>query len=257
MAAADVHHRDRRIPRPAAAHGRRPQTFIGTRNDVILLASSGSGAMEAAVSNLTSPGDKVLVLTAGKFGERLARSRPGAFGCQVELVTAEYGQTSLTRRVRAKLSPDVRAVYMQATESSTGCRRRRNRSQARARYGGPAGSGRITGLGTIASRRGRLGHRRDRRRLAEGGHGAARRRLSGGERAGMRAHGKRQGIRATTLFSICARNAKSRPRESAYTPAISVVAGLAAALDYIRRDGRSDLAEVREALTTMPRPWPR
>ena len=44
--------------------------FIGTQNDVLVLACSGTGVMEASVSNLTSPGDKVLVLTAGKFGER-------------------------------------------------------------------------------------------------------------------------------------------------------------------------------------------
>jgi len=44
--------------------------FIGTKNDVLVLSCSGSGVMEASISNLTSPGDKVLVLTAGKFGER-------------------------------------------------------------------------------------------------------------------------------------------------------------------------------------------
>jgi aspartate aminotransferase-like enzyme len=58
--------------------------FIGTKNDVLVLACSGTGVMEASVSNLTSPGDKVLVLTAGKFGERwtgLAR----AFGCNVDV----------------------------------------------------------------------------------------------------------------------------------------------------------------------------
>src|SRR6201997_5462483 len=121
MAAADVHHRTaeyRALQQRVVAD---LKTFIGTRNDVILLASSGSGAMEAAVSNLTSPGDKVLVLTAGKFGERW-RDLARAFGCQVELVTAEYGQTFLLDELRARLTPDVRAIYMQATESSTGCR---------------------------------------------------------------------------------------------------------------------------------------
>src|SRR5438552_11962767 len=44
--------------------------FIGTHNDVVVLSSSGTGVMEGAISNLTSPGDKVLVLTAGKFAER-------------------------------------------------------------------------------------------------------------------------------------------------------------------------------------------
>ena len=66
--------------------------FIGTRNDVLVLASSGTGAMEASVSNLTSPGDSVLVLTAGKFGERwtgLAK----AFGCHVDVLEVPYGET--------------------------------------------------------------------------------------------------------------------------------------------------------------------
>src|ERR1051325_9614315 len=67
--------------------------FIGTENDCLLLASSGTGAMEAAVSNLTSPGDRVLVISAGKFGERwveLCR----AYGCKVDLVCAPYGESA-------------------------------------------------------------------------------------------------------------------------------------------------------------------
>ena len=95
--------------------------FIGTRNDVLVLASSGTGAMEGSVSNLTSPGDKVLVLTAGKFGERW-RDLAKAFGCVVEIISAPYGETIALDQVRQKLTPDVRAVYVQATESSTGAR---------------------------------------------------------------------------------------------------------------------------------------
>src|ERR1700678_1897786 len=95
--------------------------FIGTKNDVLVLASSGTGVMEASVSNLTSPGDKVLVLTAGKFGERwtgLAK----AFGCKAEVLSVPYGETFSLNDIRAKLTPDVRAVFVQATESSTGAR---------------------------------------------------------------------------------------------------------------------------------------
>src|SRR5438477_307445 len=95
--------------------------FIGTQNDVLVLASSGTGVMEGAVSNLTSPGDRVLVLTAGKFGERW-RDLANAFGCNVELVSAPYGQTFSLDEIRHKLTADVRAVYVQATESSTGAR---------------------------------------------------------------------------------------------------------------------------------------
>src|ERR1700756_3185877 len=93
--------------------------FIGTSNDVLVLASSGTGVMEGSVSNLTSPGDKVLVLTAGKFGERW-RDLTKAFGCAVEVISAPYGQTFSLSDVKTKLSPEVKAVYLQATESSTG-----------------------------------------------------------------------------------------------------------------------------------------
>src|SRR6204780_5071270 len=95
--------------------------FIGTKNDVLVLACSGTGVMEASVTNLISPGDKVLVLTAGKFGERwtgLAK----AFGCNVDVLSAPYGETFLLNNIRAKLTPDIRAVFVQATESSTGAR---------------------------------------------------------------------------------------------------------------------------------------
>jgi aspartate aminotransferase-like enzyme len=95
--------------------------FIGTQNDVLVLACSGTGAMEASVSNLTSPGDKVLVLAAGNFGERwtgLAK----AFGCNVDVLSAPYGETFSLNDILARLTPEVRTVFVQATESSTGAR---------------------------------------------------------------------------------------------------------------------------------------
>src|SRR6266581_3756705 len=95
--------------------------FVGTKNDVLVLACSGSGVMEASVSNLTSPGDKVLVLTAGKFGERwTGLSR--AFGCNVDMLSVPYGETFSLADVKARLTPDLRVVFVQATESSTGAR---------------------------------------------------------------------------------------------------------------------------------------
>src|SRR5436309_10664267 len=95
--------------------------FIGTRNDVLVLACSGAGVMEASVSNLTSPGDKILVLTAGKFGERWS-GLGKAFGCNVDVLSVPYGETFLLENIRARVTPDVRAVFVQATESSTGAR---------------------------------------------------------------------------------------------------------------------------------------
>src|ERR1700724_543400 len=95
--------------------------FIGTKNDVLVLSSSGTGFMEASISNLTSPGDRVLVLTAGKFGERWT-SLAKAFGCHVDVVSAPYGQTFSIDEIKASLHLETRAVFMQATETSTGVR---------------------------------------------------------------------------------------------------------------------------------------
>ena len=119
MAAADIHHR---TPEFRALYTRvlaQLKEFVGTQNDVILLSSSGTGAMEAAVSNLTSPGDRVLVLSAGKFGERWA-ALSKAFGCEVDLIEKPYGQTFDLAEVKAALKPETRAVFVQANDTSTG-----------------------------------------------------------------------------------------------------------------------------------------
>ena len=95
--------------------------FIGTKNDVLVLASSGTGVMEASVSNLTSPGDNVLVLTAGKFGERwtgLAK----AFGCPRRRARSTVRRDVCFGRHPSAVNSSVRAVCVQATESSTGAR---------------------------------------------------------------------------------------------------------------------------------------
>ena len=121
MAAADIHHRTPEFRALYLKVLRDLKIFVGTKNDVILLASSGTGAMEASVSNLTSPGDRVLVLTAGKFGERWV-SLAKAFGCEVDVVSAPYGQTFDLEEVRRALKTETRAIFMQATETSTGVR---------------------------------------------------------------------------------------------------------------------------------------
>src|SRR6266702_7136933 len=121
MAAADIHHRTPEFRTLYLKVLAQLKIFIGTDNDVVVLASSGTGAMEAAVSNLTNPGDKVVVLTAGKFGERWV-SLAKAFGCNVDVVSAPYGQTFDLEEVRKALKIETRAVYMQATETSTAVR---------------------------------------------------------------------------------------------------------------------------------------
>ena len=119
MAAADIHHR---TPEFRALYTRvlaQLKEFVGTSNDVIILSASGTGAMEASVSNLTSPGDRVLVLTAGKFGERWT-ALAKAFGCEVDVVAKPYGQTFTIDEIKAALKLETRAVFVQANETSTG-----------------------------------------------------------------------------------------------------------------------------------------
>jgi aspartate aminotransferase-like enzyme len=94
-----------------------------TQNDVLVLAASGTGAMEAAIINFLSPGDRVLVGSNGKFGERWAEVAE-AYGLQVDRITAEWGQALDPDQFRAALEADsakaIKAVIVTHSETSTG-----------------------------------------------------------------------------------------------------------------------------------------
>jgi aspartate aminotransferase-like enzyme len=221
--------------------------FIGTKNDVLVLACSGTGVMEASVSNLTSPGDKVLVLTAGKFGERwtgLAK----AFGCNVDVLSAPYGETFSPEEIRARVTHDLRAVFVQATESSTGARHdvqeiaKIAHTQSDALLVVDA----ITGLGTT--------------HLDVDGWGVDVI-IGGSQKALMMPPGlaycavserawKR--MDATTspryYFDLRKERKSAAKGETAYTPATSLFAALGAALDFVRIMGKGDLTKGREEL---------
>ena len=248
MAAADIHHR---TPEFRALYERvlgQLKTFVGTKNDVLLLASSGTGAMEASVSNLTSPGDRVLVLSAGKFGERW-ESLAKAFGCVVDLVSVPYGETFSPDAIRQALRPDTRVVYVQATESSTGVR---HDIQAIAALLKAADSkallivDAITGLGTT--------------HLDVDGWGVDVI-IGGSQKAVMIPPGlaylslsDRAWKAAETAknpryyFDLRKERKNAQKGESSYTPAVALIAALGAALDYIAAQGGGDLAAGRDAL---------
>jgi aspartate aminotransferase-like enzyme len=94
-----------------------------TQNDVLILAASGTGAMEAGIINFLSPGDRVLVGSNGKFGERWAKLCE-AFGLAVERVTAEWGKPLEPEQFQAILEADtakqIKAVIVTHSETSTG-----------------------------------------------------------------------------------------------------------------------------------------
>jgi serine---pyruvate transaminase len=92
-----------------------------TQNDVLMFTTSGTGAFESAVANLTSPGDRQLVLSAGNFGERWA-GMAKAFGADVVHTKLEWGETPEPEDLRAALADagEVKVVYLTHSETSTG-----------------------------------------------------------------------------------------------------------------------------------------
>jgi aspartate aminotransferase-like enzyme len=151
MMASDIHHRTEDFRNVYKAVLADLKEVMGTSNDVLLFAASGTGAMEGSVSNLFSRGDKVIVCSAGKFGERWAEIAK-AYGLEVNVLEAEYGDVVSTERVEAALAaaPDMKGVFVQASETSTGAAHD-VRGMARAIAKTPALFivDAITGLGTM------------------------------------------------------------------------------------------------------------
>ena len=97
------------------------QEIYRTAGDVLLYTASGTGGMDAAVSNTCSPGDRVLVVSAGNFGERWL-SIAGAYGCDVQELRYPWGEVPSSEDVGAKLEEigGAHAVFLTHSETSTG-----------------------------------------------------------------------------------------------------------------------------------------
>ncbi|MFQ5588308.1 MAG: pyridoxal-phosphate-dependent aminotransferase family protein [Nitrospiria bacterium] len=92
-----------------------------TQNDVLIIASTGTGGMEGSVSNFLSPGDKALYINGGKFGERWGKICK-SYGVETEEIKVEWGCAVNPADVAAALEkdPSIKAVFIQASETSTG-----------------------------------------------------------------------------------------------------------------------------------------
>ncbi len=95
--------------------------FFGTTNDVVMLSCAGTGGLETAVVNMLSPGDRVLGVSIGSFGDRFAKIA-GIYGADVTKLDAEWGYAAAADEVRERLRtmPDVKAVLLTHNETSTG-----------------------------------------------------------------------------------------------------------------------------------------
>ena len=254
MAAADIHHRTAEFRTLYTRVLSQLKDFVGTTNDVLILSASGTGAMEASVSNLTSPGDRVLVLTAGKFGERWSGITK-AFGCEVDVVSVPYGSTFAIADIKAALKLETRAVFVQATESSTGVRHdvqaigqllKDEKSEALFIVDG------ITGLGTTHLD------------MDAWGIDVI---IGGSQKAVMippglsylavspRAWDRMESTYNPRYYFDLRKERKNAAKgESAYTPAVALIAALGAALNYIAAQAATpenpagDLAEGRKKL---------
>jgi aspartate aminotransferase-like enzyme len=92
-----------------------------TGNDVLILSSTGTGGMVGAVNNFFSPGEKVLVVNGGKFGERWTKICQ-SYGLKVKEVVVEWGFAVRPAEIESELEKDkdIKGVFIQATETSTG-----------------------------------------------------------------------------------------------------------------------------------------
>ncbi|HTS68653.1 MAG TPA: alanine--glyoxylate aminotransferase family protein [Terriglobia bacterium] len=242
LAAANVHHRTEAFRKIMTETLALLKYYYGTQNDVLIFASSGTGAMEGAVANLLSPGERMLVGTAGKFGERwlgLAQ----AYGVEAVKVESPYGQPVDIEVMKQKLASDgpFRAVFIQATETSTAVMNDvRALGEAVKNYPETAlVVDAITGLGTSDLR------------IAEWGLDIV---IGGSQKAVMIPPGlafasiseKAWGLIAKSklprfYFDFAKERKNQAKGETAYTPATTLIIGLHAALEYIQKIGRENL----------------
>lgn len=253
MMGSDVHHRTQdfsAIYRTVLAD---LKEVYGTSNDVLPLVASGTGAMEASVSNLFSPGDKVLVCSAGKFGERWVEMTK-AFGLDVTVLEAEYGDVVTPDRVQGALksTPAIRGVFVQASETSTGASHD-VRSMAQAVRASEAifVIDAITGLGTQPLD------------IDDWGLDVV---IGGSQKAFMIPPGMAflsispkawEFARTATLpryyFNLERERKNAAAGETSWTPATSLILALAEALKYIRQIGMANLVENAQQLAAATR----
>jgi aspartate aminotransferase-like enzyme len=120
MAEPIIHHRGADFRRAFVECSERLKEVFKTKNDVIMFAASGTGGMDSAVSNINAPGDRVVVHSAGNFGERWAKIA-ATYGLDVAHIKEEWGATPDPAKLAAELEKNpAKAVYLTHSETSTG-----------------------------------------------------------------------------------------------------------------------------------------
>jgi len=229
-----------------------------TKNIILIFASSGTGAMESAVVNLFSPGDKVLAVSIGSFGDRFAEIA-SAFSLEVQKLSVQWGEAVDPIQVKNILDGDsenrIKAVLMTHNETSTGVT---NDVEAIARL--TRNSGRLLVVDAISSLGG-IDLQRD-----NWGVDVV---LTGSQKALMAPPGLSFACLSDKAWEACNRSKlpkfywdykkyrkgilKEVSENPPYTPAISLMSGQAEALKIIREEGLASIFErqARLALATQ------
>lgn len=121
MAMPIIHHRSPDFIPVLDSAKKGLQWLCQTKNDVLIICSTGTGGMVGAVNNFFSPGDKALVVNAGNFGERWTKICK-AYNLSVEEITIDWGYTVKPEDIEKALKkdPSIKGVFVQASETSTG-----------------------------------------------------------------------------------------------------------------------------------------
>jgi aspartate aminotransferase-like enzyme len=121
MSAPIIHHRSPDFLPVLDAAKKGLQWLYQTKNDVLILCSSGTGGMVGSVNNFFNQGDRVIVINGGKFGERWTKICQ-SYGLKVDEIMVEWGYAIKPEIVEKKLKKDkdIKGVFVQASETSTG-----------------------------------------------------------------------------------------------------------------------------------------
>jgi aspartate aminotransferase-like enzyme len=253
MMASDIHHRTEDFRKAYRSCLADLKEVMGTANDVLMFAASGTGAMDASVSNLFSKGDKVIVCVAGKFGERWAEIAK-AYGLDATVITVPYGQAVSPAQVEAALAsePATKGVFLQASETSTGAAHDvEAMGRAIAKTNAIFVVDAITGLGTMPLN------------IDEWGLDVV---IGGSQKAFMIPPGlaflsispKAWKLTETSTLPHYYFNLKKEKKsgdagESSWTPATSLILALAEALKYVKQVGMGNLIKNAEMLAQAMR----
>lgn len=249
-----LHHRTREFAELFAYTLSEMQYVYRTKNIVLLMTTSGSGAMESSVVNLLSPGDKAVVHSTGVFGDRFAAILK-AYGLEPVVVSEEWGHAADPDKLAAALQscPGARAVFFQHTDTSTGVVNDVKAMVETVRRHSDA----VTVLDSVS------GLAAEPLETDAWGVDVA---LTGSQKGLMCAPGLAfaavserawklaESARLPRFYFDWQTMRRSLPdRETPYTPAISVVAGQAAALKLIRQEGIENVWKRTAALADYAR----